>query len=286
MAIDLIDILRNSFTDKSYADISQHVGISTESTKNGLNALVPAVLGCILGNNTVTSATQPSWWNAMKEEYPYTDEEYIDTDNINKSSFLIKGREILSGMFRTNHDELVKSVGNVSGVPKEKSAGLIEVGVPLIIGYLSNWVRKKGWRFNELIANLTENKSSIVPALPAGISSAHFGLNNVNKSHIPETKSNITDTKSDFSETIESEIPTQRHAVKKNKNGLMWIIGLVVLALLLWYFLGNKSSVREIRKVRDEILVPDKNDSVADASVRKGGMGETYYDLDWVVMKD
>ena len=95
MAIDLINILRNSFTDKSYADISQHVGISTESTKNGLNALVPAVLGCILGNNTVTSATQPSWWNAMKEEYPYTDEEYIDTDNINKSSFLIKGEDII-----------------------------------------------------------------------------------------------------------------------------------------------------------------------------------------------
>lgn len=79
----------------------------------------------------------------MKEEYPYTDEEYMDTDNINKSSFLIKGREILSGMLRTNYDELVKSVGIISGVPKEKSASLIEVGVPLIIGYLSNWVRKR-----------------------------------------------------------------------------------------------------------------------------------------------
>ena len=280
MAANLIDILRNSFTEKSYADISQHVGISTESTKNGLNALVPAVLGCILGNNTVTSATQPTWWNALKDEYPYADEEFIDTNNINKPSFLIKGREVLSGMFRTNHDELVKSVGIVSGIPKDKSAGLIEVGVPLIIGYLNNWVRKKGWRFNELIANLIENKPSIVAALPAGISPSNFGVDKFSKPNIPETKVNISDTKSDFAETIESEIPEQPHAVKKNKNGLMWIIGLIILALLLWYFLGYKSSNR------NEMLVPDTIDTIADGVHHNGVMDGGYYDLGWVVMKE
>lgn len=283
MAIDLIDILRNSFTDKSYKDISQHVGINIESTKNGLNALVPAVLGCILGNNTVTSATQPKWWNALKDEYPYADEEYIDTSNISKPSFLIKGREVLSGMFRTNHDELVKSIGSVAGIPKEKSAGLIEVGVPLIIGYLGNWVRKKGWKFNELIANLIENKQSIVTALPVGITPAHFGVDNLSKANIPKAKSNITETKSNFSETIESEIPTQRHAVKTNKNGLIWIGGLVVLAIVLWYLLGNRSCTRS---ADDSLITPGLTDTIVDAVHHKAVMDGTYYHLNWVVMKD
>lgn len=275
MAIDLIDILRNSFTDKSYNDISQYVGISIESTKNGLNALVPAVLGSILGNNTITSAKQPTWWNALEEEYSYKNDEFIDTSNISKPSFLIKGREILSGMFRTNHDELVKSIGSVSGIPKEKSAGLIEVGVPLIISYLGNWVRRKGWRFNDLIANLIENKSSIISELPAGSSLTNFGVNKLHKNNLPGAVNN-------FSETIESEVPAQKHAPRRNKNGLIWIIGLVVLALLLWYLLGNKSSVREIREIRDEILVPDKKDSVAHNAVRDG----VYYDMNRIVMKD
>lgn len=283
MTTNLIDILRNSFSDKSYKDISQHVGISTESTKNGLNVLVPTVLGCILGNNTVTSATQPTWWNALKDEYPYADEEYIDTSNISKSSFLIKGREVLSGMFRTNHDELVKSVGSVSGIPKDKAAGLIEVGVPLIIGYLGNWVRKKGWKFNELIANLIENKPSIVAALPAGISPAHFGVCNLPNDNISETQSDISKTKSNFSETIEIEIPSQREAVKKNRNGIMWIGGLLVLALLLWYLLGNKSCMRSID---DSLITPGLTDTIADAGQHKAVMDGTYYEMDWVVMKD
>ncbi|MDD2477048.1 MAG: hypothetical protein PHI32_14220 [Dysgonamonadaceae bacterium] len=59
MKINLIDILRNSFSDKSYQDISQHVGINLESTKNGLNAITPIVLASVLGNNTVKNATQP-----------------------------------------------------------------------------------------------------------------------------------------------------------------------------------------------------------------------------------
>lgn len=248
MSINLINILRNSFTEKSYRDISEHVDINPQSAKNGLNDLVPAVLACILGNNTVTSSTQPTWWNALKDEYPYTDNEYIETANISKPSFLIKGREVLSGMFRTNLDELVNSISSVAGIQKEKAAGLIEVGVPLIIGYLNNWLRKKGWKFKDLIANLIATKSTIINELPTGISAAHFGVNRPNSIKDPIDKPKIN-----FSETIESEIPANPKTKKKNRNGLMWIIGLIVIALLVWYFLGNRSSVME---VEDKIIVP------------------------------
>ena len=115
------------------------MGINLESTKNGLNAITPIVLTSILGNNTVKNATQPVWWNALKEEYPFSEDEYIEATHINSPSFLIKGREVISGMFRTNHDELVTSVSSVAGIQKEKASGLIEVGVPLIAGYLNNW---------------------------------------------------------------------------------------------------------------------------------------------------
>ncbi len=264
MSINLIDILRNSFTEKSYQDIAEHVGINPESVKNGLNALVPSVLVCILGNNTVTSSTQPTWWNALKDEYPYSEDEYIETKNITTPAFLIKGREVLSGMFRTNHDELVKSVGSVAGVPKEKAAGLIEVGVPLIIGYLSNWLRKKNWKFKDLIENLIDTKMTIVGELPVGISSAQFGINS-EVNNLP---------KNNFSDTIETHLTKDAKDIKKGRNGLWWILGLLALALLLWYFLGNRACVRNMQ---DDLIVPGVKDTIAQTSFQEQRMDGTFY---------
>lgn len=269
MSVDLIDKLRKSFTEKSYQDISEYVGINTQSAKNGINALVPAVLACVLGNNTLTSATQPIWWNALKDEYPYIDDEYINTTNIDKPSFLIKGREVLSGMFRTNHDELVKSISSVAGIQKEKAAGLIEVGVPLIIGYLNNWIKTKGWKFKDLIANLIDSKPTIVKELPIGISATHFGINGVK-----DVTSVIDKTTKNFSETTKTEIPTNTKAVKRNKNSLMWIIGLIVIALLAWYFLANRACVRNME---DEVIVPEIDGSITEVSFHVESMDGTFY---------
>lgn len=278
MTINLINVLRKSFSEKSYKDISEHTGISTESTKNGVNAIIPAVLACILGNNTLTSATQPTWWNALRNEYPYTEDEFIETETINSPSFLVKGREVLSGMFRTSYDDLVKSVGTVAGVPKNKAAGLIEVSVPLIVAYLNNWAKRKEWKFKDLIGNLIETKSSIVAELPTGITPSHLGVNDEAKAsshNIPRpvlAKHNVP--KDDFSETIESEIPTNEVVVKKNKNGLIWVLGLIVLALLLWYLLGNKACVRN---VEGDIIVPGVSDTISELSLHEHTKDGTYY---------
>lgn len=51
MPTNLIDVLQKSFSDKTYQDISNHVGVNPVSTKNGLKAIIPGVLASILGNN-------------------------------------------------------------------------------------------------------------------------------------------------------------------------------------------------------------------------------------------
>lgn len=268
MTTNLINVLQKSFSDKSYQDISQHVDISPASTKNGTKAIIPTVLASILQNNTMSSSAQPSWWNALDNEYPYTDDEFVSTHNISNSTFLVKGREVVSGMFRTNHDDLVSSVSSIAGIQREKAAGLIEVGVPLIVGYLKSWMRKKGWKFKDLIQNLIENKSSITGALPSGISPTQFEV--VNK---PENKPKNT-PKNNFSETIESQIPPVKKPVKKKNNGIMWFVGLVVIALILWYFMGNRACTRNAET--DDLIVPGVNDTITSIQQYKKSDG-TYY---------
>ncbi len=224
MTTNLIDVLRKSFTPETYDAIAINVGINPESVKNGINAIIPALLASILGNNTVNSATQPTWWNVLKEEYPYNENEFIDTTPISTSSFLIKSREIVNGLFTSCYDDLVSSISSIGGVQKEKAARLIHTTAPLVIGYLNNWMRRKGWKYKDLINNLFEQKTHIIGTLPMGISPACFEMNNMPKNN--------------FSQTIENKLPATGVSHKKNRNGLMWFIGLVVLGILLWYFLG------------------------------------------------
>ena len=294
MGINLINVLQKSFSDNTYLDISQHVGINPESTKNGLKAIIPVVLASILGNNTVNSSAQPVWWNALDNEYPYTEDDFILTQNIQNSSFLVKGREVISGMFRTNYDELVASVSSVSGIQKEKSAGLIEVGVPLIIGHLKNWMRRKGWKFNDLTVNLIENKSFITGALPIGISPAHFGVGNIpNNPIIPNTPNTDNTPENNFSETIKVEIPTEEKPIeqktfeakpqfnakllkrKRKNNGLIWFGGLLLLAIVLWYFMGKGSCSRSLDN--EDLLVPGVTDTIASIQSCNKSMERTYY---------
>lgn len=261
MSINLINILRKSFSDKSYADISQHVGISPESTKNGLKAIIPNILAAILFNNTLNSSSEPTWWNALDGEYPYSDDEFVQTENISNTTFLVKGREVVSGMFRTNHDELVSSVSSVAGIQKEKAAGLIEVGVPIIAGHLKNWMKRKNWKFTDLIENLNENKAIITGVVPSNIPKTAFSEDNKPKDN--------------FSETIKTEIPTTKVTKKKKNNGLVWFAGLVVLVLILWYFMGSKSCSRSMDN--DDLLVPEMTQAIDSPKLYEKPVDGTYY---------
>lgn len=261
MAINLINILQTSFNEKSYTDVSQYVGINQVSTENGVKAIIPVVLASILGNNTTSSSSKPIWWNALDNDYPLSHDEFVDSTVINDSAFLVKGREVLAGMFRTNHDELVTSVSTVAGIQKEKAAGLIEVSVPLISGYLKNWMKTKGWTFKDLIENLMENKHTITAALPVGMTSEHFGVDNIQKEELPKT--------------IKTEGPILQKRAKKKNNGLYWFGGLLILALILWYFMGSKACTRSLNT--DDLLVPETTNAQIGIESYKKVQDGTYY---------
>lgn len=260
MSINLIEVLKDSLTEKSYQDISQHIGINPVSIKNGINNIIPVVLAATLGNNTPNNANQPLWWNALKDDYPYSEDDLINTNNIQTPSFHTKGREIISGMFLNNHEELVFSVSSVAGIQKEKATALIEVSVPLIVAYLNNWMQKKGWKFKDLIENLNETKPSIIRALPAGVSPTNFEVKSM--------------PKSDSSEATETEIPVYSVVTRKKNNGLMWFIGVIVLVLALWYIMGSKSCNRNID---EDVLVPGKADTISINEHIEEAMDGTYY---------
>lgn len=176
MNISFLTILRDSFTDKSYQSLSEHISISSEQAKNGVYVIIPIILASILENNTASDVVQPIWWNSLKEVPAFMDDKTININIINKPFFAIKGRGVSWYMFSFCFNNLVAVVSEISLIQKQNAMSLIEITTPLIVSYLINWMKWEGWEFENLIDNLLDTKYEIITALPAGISTAHLGI--------------------------------------------------------------------------------------------------------------
>lgn len=176
MNISFLTVLRDSFTEKSYQRLSEHISISSEQAKNGVYAIIPIILASILENNTASNAVQPIWWNSLKEVPAFTDDKTINVNIINKPFFAVKGRGVSWYMFSFCFNDLVAVVSEMASIQKQNAISLIEITTPLIVCYLINWMEWEGWEFEDLIDNLLHAKYEITTALPVGISTAHLGI--------------------------------------------------------------------------------------------------------------
>jgi len=236
MTENLIEILKNAVSDKAIETIGKQVGIDNATVKSGMGTIIPTILAGLLGKNTTTSAA-PTWLNAVGGLFNEKDEK-IDADRFDFTELLTKGRGLLGGLFGDNADMVTGAIANTTGIPKEKANGLLATVSPLILGFLTKWMKGKGWSFGDLIGNLIENKSSLAAALPAGLSASNLFNFTAPKVSIDAPKV----------ETPKPNKPKYEEP-KTNNSWLMWLLGLLLLALLLWLFLGKGLKSCQTEKV-------------------------------------
>lgn len=274
MAVNLIDVLKNAFTDNVYESIARKVGLDASTAKSGVGAIIPTVLGSILGKNTVGAYNQPSWWDSIVDFFDGDDED-LHISKVDDPSFLKTGSGMVSGLFGTNHDSIVGAIGQSIGAGKEKASGLMGMVVPMITGYLGNWMKRKSWSFKDLISNLIDNKSSIMSALPASISPALLGFS-----------APVADApRATHTRPVETKREPVQEPRKGGSNWLWWLLAILLIGLLLWWLLGNKGcSKHVVDNDADTLVIDDKIDTMATnaGNAIKGALndaGDWIYDL-------
>lgn len=176
MKISFLTVLKDSFTEKSYQSLAEHLAISADQAKVGVHVIIPIILASILENNTARKAIQPIWWSAFKEEYACKDDKTMDVNIIKKPYFAVKGHGVSWNMFKYCYNNLALVVSERASIRKNNAQSLIEITTPLIACYLINWVEKEGLKFEDLIKNLLDTKREIIGALPGKISPVHLGI--------------------------------------------------------------------------------------------------------------
>ncbi len=287
MTENLIDILKNAVSTKAVDAIGKYVGLDTASTQSGVSAIIPSVLAGLLGRNTAGSSA-PAWLDAVSGLFNDRDED-IQVDRLDLPALASKSPGLLSGLFGTNRDDVSGAIAQAAGIQEEKAGGLLSVVSPLLLGFLTNWMKKKGFSFGDIIGNLLNNKAGLAAALPAGLSANRFFDFDAEplKTQIEAEPVEPPKVEPFVTKTVQPEPKVTSTTVvpePKKRGSLRWLLWLVILGLLLWLLLtkGCKSCSNDTTPVQGdttEVVIPAADTLAVGVKGALNDAGEWVYDV-------
>lgn len=272
MSESIFQVLKNAFTDKAIDMISRNLGEDASKTKSGLTAMIPTVLGGLLGK-TSGATTAPTWWNTVADLFDGDDDDDLKLGLLGDTKLDDAGKGLLGSLFGGNLDSILGSLAGASGLARDKSSKLLSTVAPMVIGFLSRWAKKKGLSFTGLIGNLMNEKSAILGALPSGIGGGLLGFADKTRDTVDDTARKVADVRT-----------------SKPKFNWTWLLLLLAALILLWLLLGRGCN-RTKEKVEDAAteMVNDIDQAAADIKESiKGALndaGDWVYDLGATIKK-
>lgn len=272
MSESIFQVLKNAFTDKAIDMISRNLGEDASKTKSGLTAMIPTVLGGLLGK-TSGATTAPTWWNTVADLFDGDDDDDLKLGLLGDTKLDDAGKSLLGSLFGGNLDSILGSLAGASGLARDKSSKLLTTVAPMVIGFLSRWAKRKGLSFAGLIGNLMNEKSAILGALPSGIGGGLLGFADKARDAVDDTARKVAEVKTG-----------------KPKFNWTWLLLLLAALILLWLLFGRGCN-RTKEKVEDAAteMVNDIDQAAADIKESiKGALndaGDWVYDLGATIKK-
>lgn len=263
MAENIIQVLKDAFTDKAIDAISRNLGEDASKTKAGVTAIIPTVLGGVLGRSA-NATSAPVWWNTVADLFGGDDGDDLKLSLLGDTRMVDAGKGLLGSLFGNNLDQVLGSLVGSTGLNKAKVGSLLTTVAPMVIGYLSRWAKRKGLSFGSLMGNLLENKSAILGALPSGLGAGLLGLTDKPKEVFNEPERKVAETK-----TV------------KPKSNFTWVLLLLGGLILLWLLFGRGCNrTKDTVKGTTTEVVNDKDQAASDAMASmKGALNDAG---DWV----
>ncbi|PYF74892.1 OmpA family protein [Pedobacter nutrimenti] len=236
--MNLIEMLKNELSGPLVSSLSQKAGVSEDQVKTGFSAAIPAVLGGIMKNGAGSATGLLD--GLLPGTAPAEDLASADGD-----SLIEKGKSMLGGLFGSHEATVTEAVSASSGLSSAKASGLLAMIVPVITGFISKIMATKGWGISDLLGKISESKTDIAAALPAGLAGS-LGLANLKMPDVEIPKTELP--KVELPKATPLNYPAA--APKSGGGFLKWFILLVIILAALWWILGrsgcNKSGMDKV----------------------------------------
>lgn len=264
MSESLFQLVKNAFTEKAIDAISRHLGEDASKTKSGLTAMIPTILGGILGKSANTTIA-PGWWKSVVDLFDGDDDDDLKLGLLGNPSLADAGKSLLNSLFGGNLDSILGALTGATNLGREKNGKLLATVAPMVIGFISRWAKNKGLTFGNIISNLLADKPAIAGALPAGIGTGLLGFADKSGEVVEEAAGKVAEART-----------------SKPKFNWTWLLVLLGALLLLWLLFGRGCDRTTTKEMKDQAteVVKDADKAATDVVESiKGALNEAG---DWV----
>jgi outer membrane protein OmpA-like peptidoglycan-associated protein len=177
MASSIIDSMTSFMGPQVLASLASQLRVSTDTVQRGLEggsaailsglaarADEPGFLGQIFGMIT-NPANSPSALSGLTSNISSA------ISGVNSSPLMEMGSRLLSTVFGSRLSSVTDAIGQYAGLGRGKTATLMSIAAPLVLGVLGQNVRENNLSANGLASELKSEATGLQRFLPAGLSS-------------------------------------------------------------------------------------------------------------------
>lgn len=236
MSIDLLGLVKDQLTTAAVGKISGFLGESESGTTSALGAVLPTLLGSVMGKASTTEGATGLLGMLKNDNHDGGMlgglGDMLGSGN-GISSLLSGGSGIISSLLGDKVGGIVDLISNVSGIKKSSSSSLLSMAAPILMGVIGKQVSSQGLGVSGLVSMLMGQKDAVKAALPSGASSL-LGMSGLGD-FLGDAKSSVTGA----ANTVVNEV--EEAATGGGFNFWPWLIGLGLLAGG-WFFMNKCKS--------------------------------------------
>jgi hypothetical protein len=270
MPTNLINIIGQLLgSGDTLSKIASLVGLTPDRAQSTIGAAAPAILAGLLG-----VGQQPSGRDKLVAAVRDQDPSLLDNLGAmlgggKEKSLIETGTGLLGSLLgQSSLGTLTGAIGKFAGLNQGSSSSLLGLLAPVVLGAIGREEKKQGLDADGLMRMLNDQKDSIANALPADLAKElePSGL-----------LSSVSDRLGATADTVARAGSGTAQAVREQASGsggmLRWIIGLAILAVILWaayqVLMGGKAkdAVEHATDAATQISESAKNLLVGDVNV-------------------
>jgi OmpA-OmpF porin, OOP family len=245
----LIQLVQETLTPDIVGKIGGLVGETPATTESALGRAAPAVLAGVLHNSSTPGGaermrslvTDGGWGSDL-----------LDTLGTRlggggTSSLLASGAQLISGVFGSKADSITDLIASGTGMSRGSASTILAVATPIVMSVLGKQMVSRGLSASGLATMLAGERTSLLGALPAGVSSL-LGLKDVflagSHAEVPTTREPIA---------REPTLRVNEPGVRPSGIGNWWpalLAGLAAVAFLI--FLVNRGQQPQLASTRTD----------------------------------
>lgn len=175
MATNILELLKNEFSDDLIGKLGKFVGEDPSKTKSAMGSIFPAVLGALIHKGSTSQGASDILGMLTKggfgeETLKGLSNAYAGGDAT--KSLLNIGAGLLSGIFGDKVAKVVDWICGASGVGKNSASSLLGLAVPAVLGFLGKVVKGANLNATGLMSLLADQSAHVKNLAPAGLAGA------------------------------------------------------------------------------------------------------------------